>query len=121
MINKLVKATDTLVEVALIYIFAIIFGGIAYGLAEGLPLFDAIYWAGITATSTGYGDITPASDIGKVISLLLTHVSIFFIAPLVIVRLHQLVVHDENEWTHKEQEQLKAQLNRIERKLDEKA
>jgi voltage-gated potassium channel len=32
---------------------------------------DAIWWAFATATTTGYGDITPVSDSGKILSILL--------------------------------------------------
>jgi voltage-gated potassium channel len=32
---------------------------------------DAIWWAFATATTTGYGDITPVTDAGKVLSILL--------------------------------------------------
>ena len=32
--------------------------------------FDALYWATTTLTTVGYGDIYPATDIGRVISML---------------------------------------------------
>lgn len=32
---------------------------------------DAIWWAFATATTTGYGDITPVTDLGKVLSIFL--------------------------------------------------
>ena len=32
---------------------------------------DAIWWSFTTATTTGYGDITPVTDIGKILSILL--------------------------------------------------
>lgn len=32
---------------------------------------DAIWWSFATATTTGYGDITPVTDTGKILSILL--------------------------------------------------
>jgi voltage-gated potassium channel len=32
---------------------------------------DAMWWAFATATTTGYGDITPVTDAGKILSILL--------------------------------------------------
>lgn len=32
--------------------------------------FDALYWATTTLTTVGYGDIYPANDLGRVISML---------------------------------------------------
>lgn len=32
--------------------------------------FDALYWATVTLTTVGYGDLTPVSDIGRFVSML---------------------------------------------------
>ena len=32
--------------------------------------FDALYWATVTLTTVGYGDLTPATDIGRFVSML---------------------------------------------------
>lgn len=32
---------------------------------------DAIWWGFATATTTGYGDITPVTDLGKILSIIL--------------------------------------------------
>ena len=42
--------------------------------------FDAIYWAAISLTSVGYGDITPVSDIGRLFTMLSTFVGVAIIA-----------------------------------------
>lgn len=31
--------------------------------------FDALYWATVTLTTVGYGDVTPVTDIGRFISM----------------------------------------------------
>ena len=42
--------------------------------------YDAIYWAVVTLTTVGYGDIYPKSDIGRLISMLSTFVGIAIVA-----------------------------------------
>lgn len=42
--------------------------------------FDAVYWAAISLTSVGYGDITPASDIGRLFTMLSAFIGIAIIA-----------------------------------------
>lgn len=32
--------------------------------------FDALYWATVTLTTVGYGDLTPVTDIGRFVSML---------------------------------------------------
>lgn len=42
--------------------------------------FDAIYWAAISLTSVGYGDITPISDFGRLFTVLSAFVGVAIIA-----------------------------------------
>ena len=42
--------------------------------------FDAIYWATVSLTTVGYGDIYPISDVGRVISIISSIVGIAIIA-----------------------------------------
>jgi voltage-gated potassium channel len=53
---------------------------------EGRGYLESLYWAGTTATSTGYGDISPKTVAGQMLAFVLMHVSIFCIAPLIVVR-----------------------------------
>lgn len=40
------------------------------GTATFRTFFDALYWATVTLTTVGYGDLCPASDIGRFVSML---------------------------------------------------
>ena len=40
------------------------------GKATFETFFDALYWATVTLTTVGYGDLTPVSDIGRFVSML---------------------------------------------------
>lgn len=42
--------------------------------------FDAIYWAMVTLTTVGYGDIYPVSDMGRVVSMLSSFMGIAIVA-----------------------------------------
>lgn len=42
--------------------------------------FDAIYWAAISLTSVGYGDITPVSNVGRLFTMLSAFVGVAIIA-----------------------------------------
>ena len=42
--------------------------------------FDAVYWAAISLTSVGYGDITPISEIGRLFTMLSAFVGVAIIA-----------------------------------------
>lgn len=42
--------------------------------------FDAIYWAVVTLTTVGYGDIYPVSDIGKVVGMFSSFMGIAIVA-----------------------------------------
>lgn len=45
-------------------------GAWLFSLAEGLPFTTGLYWAVTTATTVGYGDVTPHNPIGKLIASL---------------------------------------------------
>jgi voltage-gated potassium channel len=52
--------------------------GLIAGRLEGWPGFDSIYWAFITATTVGYGDIRPRNRAGKTLSVLIALIGVTF-------------------------------------------
>jgi voltage-gated potassium channel len=48
----------------------VLLGAELFALAEGLPFTTGLYWAITTATTVGYGDITPHNAIGRLIASL---------------------------------------------------
>lgn len=53
-----------------------------YSLAEGVSWGNSLWWALTTATTVGYGDISPHTVIGKIAAILLMIVGIGFIGSL---------------------------------------
>lgn len=63
-------------------IIAIVSAAFAMTYAEHMPLQDALWWSFVTATTVGYGDLSPASPAGRIIAMLLMLVGIGLIGSL---------------------------------------
>lgn len=62
----------TIVGNGFIFLSGLIFWSLEHDVNPKVERYiDAIWWSFATATTTGYGDITPASDGGKVLGILL--------------------------------------------------
>jgi len=68
--------------VAAVATIIILLGAIGICFAEGKEFSDAIWWSIVTATTVGYGDISPTSNIGRIIAVVLMIVGIGFIGML---------------------------------------
>lgn len=53
-----------------------------YSIAENVPWGEALWWAIVTSTTVGYGDISPHTIIGKISAILLMFVGVGFIGIL---------------------------------------
>lgn len=112
--TKLQAATDTLKELALAYLALLLVFTLAFMAIEGHDFANSLYWAGTTATSTGYGDISPKTTAGEMLALALMHLSIFGVAPLIVVRLIERLNEDRDAFTHDEQVRILDTLARLE-------
>jgi voltage-gated potassium channel len=48
---------------------AILLGAVAFALTQRVPFFTALYWAVTTASTVGYGDVTPKNAAGRVVAI----------------------------------------------------
>jgi voltage-gated potassium channel len=48
-----------------------VLGALGFSAVEGIPLSDALYFGLVTVATVGYGDITPKTDMGKVIATII--------------------------------------------------
>lgn len=63
-------------------LFCIVIGGVAIHFVDGMSVFDGIWWSFVTATTVGYGDISPSTAAGRVIAAILMIVGIGLIGSL---------------------------------------
>lgn len=102
------------------YILSILIAAFIFSSVESRNFIDSIYWAFVTSLTIGYGDVTPKSDIAKIITVLFGHFWIFFIIPAIISNMLNKMIHDRNEFTHEEQEEIRKYLKTLVDKLDAK-
>ena len=115
--TRLKAATDTLKELAAIYLGLLTICALLFMVLEGRGLLESFYWAGTTATSTGYGDISPKTVGGQLLAFILMHLAIFGVAPLIVVRLIDRLNENRDAFTHEEQLQILEGIARIEERL----
>ena len=60
-------------------------GALVISRAEGIDFTNSLYFAGITALTIGYGDITPTTALGRVTSLAIGIVGVIFVGLMVAV------------------------------------
>ncbi|MBR1764626.1 MAG: potassium channel family protein [Ruminococcus sp.] len=63
-------------------LMTVISGGVLIHYAEGMEIADGIWWAFVTATTVGYGDISPTTMYGRIIASVLMLVGIGLIGSL---------------------------------------
>lgn len=100
------------------YLASLILGSLLFSYIENQSLINSFYWCCITSLTIGYGDISPQTSIGKVLSIILGHFWIFFIIPSVISHILSNMIQDRNVFTHEEQEEIKSTLKLIQKKLN---
>ncbi|MGM9986402.1 MAG: potassium channel family protein [Bacillaceae bacterium] len=68
--------------VLVVTIFILLLGAISISIVEGLSFDDALWWSFVTVTTVGYGDISPETNLGRIIAVILMLVGIGFIGTL---------------------------------------
>ncbi|MFC7527239.1 potassium channel family protein [Actinoplanes sp. GCM10030250] len=82
---------------------------------------DSIWWAVVTASTVGYGDISPETWQARVMAGLLISIMVLLVIPLITAHFASKLIVDTDAFRHDEQEELKANLRRVRALLEEMA
>ncbi|WP_338018336.1 potassium channel family protein [Fructobacillus parabroussonetiae] len=91
-----------------------------YSLAENVSYANALWWAIVTATTVGYGDISPTTAIGRGVAIILMFVGIGLIGTItstVTSFFTQQQADKSDEELNKKLAEINDKLDRLERKL----
>lgn len=100
----------------LILISALIFDAI-----EDKGFGNSVWWAIVTASTVGYGDISPAGLPGRILAGALISVMVLLVIPLITAHFASKLIVDNDAFHHEEQEELKSNLRRVRELLEELA
>lgn len=88
---------------------------------EDVTYGDALWWAVVTASTVGYGDISPKTGAGRVMAALLISIMVLIVVPLITAHFASKLIVDHDAFQHDEQEELKNNLRQVRQLLEELA
>lgn len=74
---------------------------------------DALWWAVVTASTVGYGDISPETWQARVMAALLISLMVLIVVPLITAHFASKLIVDTDAFRHEEQEELKHNLRDV--------
>lgn len=117
LLDLVIRRVDTVRELLLVYAGLVVLAAAGFAYFEGKSFGDAVWWSVVTTTTTGYGDISPATVGGRVVASFVMLASILFVLPLLIGRIATTMIENQDAYTHDEQEAMKAELVAIRAEL----
>ena len=60
----------------IVFVVLLVLGAQMYHVAEGWSYFDSFYFTVVTATTIGYGDFSPQTQTGKIITMVFPFIAI---------------------------------------------
>ncbi|HEY0697458.1 MAG TPA: ion channel [Micromonospora sp.] len=103
------------------YLVLIVVCGVLYSLFEQKSPGDSVWWAVVTASTVGYGDISPTTWQGRTLAAVLISTMVLLVIPLITAHFASKLIVDRDAFQHEEQEELKNNLRVVRALLEQLA
>jgi voltage-gated potassium channel len=111
--SAFLKATNSPRALLFSYLGLLTVFGTLYHFAEDKPFGDSLWWAVVTASTVGYGDLYPTTTLGRVLAGSLITIMVLLVIPLITAHFASKLIVDNDAFKHEEQEEIKNQLREI--------
>ncbi len=113
--------TNGLKNVIVLTVLAIFLGALGIMYTEKMSFEDGLWWAFVTATTVGYGDLSPSTDLGRIIAAVLMIFGIGLIGSITsTITSYFLKVNSKNKGVREETlEMIKGRIDNISSLSDE--
>jgi voltage-gated potassium channel len=103
---------------SLLAVLTVIAGGEAFAETENVSVPDGLYWAATTMTTVGYGDISPTTDTGRAIAIVVMVVGIGFLTTVIGAIAERCLTSTHRREVAVDNEELLRELRALNRRLD---
>ncbi|GIF66878.1 hypothetical protein Ais01nite_49130 [Asanoa ishikariensis] len=101
------------------YALMIVIAAALYSVFEKVNVGDSLWWAVVTASTVGYGDISPDTWQARAIAVVLISTMVLLVIPLITAHFASRLIVDNDAFRHEEQEELKNNLRVVRQLLEE--
>lgn len=106
------KLANKALPLIITFIAAMTLAAVTFSIVEDKDLTNSYWWATVTATTVGYGDLYPTKLISKIVGGAFMFFCVFYIQPLLTAKFSAQLIVNSDAFTHAEQEELKENSRR---------